>query len=364
MEIGCKKQRVHVIKQRNVHTDREQDVYYWEQQDEADFQNHNVPLSRQAQRRLLGTLLFFELLADTNCFTTVPRNPLCLPTLFPDNFRLQVPVPLAVPSWMKDFTETCEVYYYEPERYVPTNAASFWSWLFSNTVLGPERMINGLIFLQVVLGGLLLAPAFALEKFGLQYPYMSWLPNLLLILPGGDTPSAQLIVCTATHTYDFLYDAWLAYLFFVIVAPLFTILLAAYASFLALIATQKMRQAARLERARKLIDVGLLSERNAPPLGNLGAGLAPAAMTPSTRCRPSCATTSPRSSRTPSTCLGPPASSSAPTTLMPGRAATPSSCAPSAPPTSTLGASPTSAAAPPTRPPTTRCPTRLLEGSP
>lgn len=267
------KQRVHVIKQRNVHTDREQDVYYWEQQDEADFQNHNVPLSRQAQRRLLGTLPFFELLADTNCFTTVPRNPLCLPTLFPDNFRLQVPVPLAVPSWMKDFTETCEVYYYEPERYVPTNAASFWSWLFSNTVLGPERMINGLIFLQVVLGGLLLAPAFALEKFGLQYPYMSWLPNLLLILPGGDTPSAQLIVCTATHTYDFLYDAWLAYLFFVIVAPLFTILLAAYASFLALIATQKMRQAARLERARKLIDVGLLSERNAPPLGNLGAGL-------------------------------------------------------------------------------------------
>ena len=175
---------------------------------------------RAAMRHMLGVLPFLDLLASTDCFTSKPRNPMCLPNIFPDGFLLDLGVPIAEPAWLKDFSETCSVYFYEPSRNVPMKASGFFSWFSGNSVLGPQRMINGVCWYLLIFNSLFNTATYTIEKFGLEVPLLSWISSALLILPGGQLPSIQLILCIIAHTYDGIYDALLIYLFVVVVWPI------------------------------------------------------------------------------------------------------------------------------------------------
>jgi hypothetical protein len=170
-----------------------------------------------AVRHLLGRLPFLTLLASTDCYTTSPRNPLCVPDFVPDGFRLDIAL-IDTPKIFTSLSEVCEMYFYQPTRRVPrgTELYRWQTWvdyLTGPVFLGPMRIWNGFIWMLIVTAQFFDIIAFDIEFFGISIPLLRGIADFLLILAPGDGLGLDMVACLTVHIYDVLIFLFYAVIF-------------------------------------------------------------------------------------------------------------------------------------------------------
>lgn len=138
------------------------------------------------------------LLSSADCFTSDPRNPLCIPEL-PENFTLCIPNIV----WPKAITgnETCRFF-------KPTTCVFCW-----------ERIYNFFGWWRTILAAIVSAVNY-IDVVGTVFPFVKWIVDLLI--PGGTNNKLTIVdyVCLVKYLYDMVLVGIVIYLFYLLAWPL------------------------------------------------------------------------------------------------------------------------------------------------
>jgi hypothetical protein len=152
----------------------------------------------------------FDLLTATDCYTTTPRNPLCLFT-FPSSWHINGTFRI---QWPDNATgeDFCD-YLYRPIPREPSNPAAWisWDWIW-NAWISVKVIFSALSSVLTNTLGLLD------QKYG---QWLGWLIQPLLAFPPGYMPNGIDWVCFAIYTpYAWGLVGALGYLIYILVWPL------------------------------------------------------------------------------------------------------------------------------------------------
>lgn len=150
----------------------------------------------------------FALFTQTDCYTTDPRNPLCLPELPGNAYWTGPPLVLVWPANATGDT-FCDYLF----SYTPRDLADY------RTYIDGAHVWNGIQWCRVFFS--FLVPLTTL--IGNFVATMNFWPIYYLddisAFPPGHDPTGTDIICWLIHTYDFLLDVTLGYLFAVYAWP-------------------------------------------------------------------------------------------------------------------------------------------------
>lgn len=143
-------------------------------------------------------LPLFDLLTKTNCYNSVPRNPLCLPSI-PHSWYINKAPQV---SWPKNATQ-------DDSFCAPTFKRVHRCLTCWDTYINWRWWYNALQIPRLILSAI---PVFTdtLYQLGQTYPFLRWLWKLPLALPPGHRPSALDWVCAAIYGP---YALWFTYVF-------------------------------------------------------------------------------------------------------------------------------------------------------
>ena len=143
-------------------------------------------------------LPLFELLTQTDCFTTTPRNPLCLPMIPPEYQINEIPEVVWPPEATAD-DSFCAPTFKRVDR-----CLTCWK-----TYVNLRWVYNAIQIPRLILSSI---PVFTntLYQLGQTYPFLRWLFQLPLAKPLGSTPSSLDYVCIMIYApvsllFTFLY---------------------------------------------------------------------------------------------------------------------------------------------------------------
>ncbi len=158
-----------------------------------------------------ATLPLFQLLTQTDCYTSHPRNPLCLPTV-PENWQIN-----SIPTIVWPPNATQDDSFCAPTFKLVKRDLTAWQ-----TYISFRWYYNGLQIPRLILSSI---PIFTDTIYQLTqtFPFLTWLLKIPLALPPGHTPDALDWICAFIYGP---YALWLWYATFKILSLLFPIFLA------------------------------------------------------------------------------------------------------------------------------------------
>jgi hypothetical protein len=182
-----------------------------------------------------ASLPLFDLLTETDCYTTHPRNPLCLP---------EIPQALVIGtcpvlSWPANATgqDFCNYLFCpSPRNLLDWRAYISWCRIWN----GVKMLLFFLAYFPILTSTI----GIIIERF----PWLGWALKWLLVFPPGHTPDEIDWICWVMHLYDAWLDIFISYLLWLLVFPFFEYAVAVYLAFIGLYETYSMIDAQRAER--------------------------------------------------------------------------------------------------------------------
>lgn len=146
----------------------------------------------------------FKTVATTDCFTSDPRNPLCLPEI-PGNFTVRIP-PLVLP-----FNITGN------ETDGPGGLCRFYQDA-ACCVLCPARIWNAFTAIRMLIISNPIALIFLATAEAVM-PWLAWLTKAILLVPPDEEVTLLDFICVILHVYDVLIVVFLGLLFYWLLWP-------------------------------------------------------------------------------------------------------------------------------------------------
>lgn len=183
-------------------------------------------------------LPLFELLS-LDCYTTSPRNPLCLPEI-PSSWIIRKTPQVKWPENATGDDSFCAPLYCLPPRdLLDWRAWISWCWI-----------MNGITSYKLILSQLFVIFTDSIGFLKDNYSWVSWLLSPILALPPGATPTDLDWLCFAIHFYGMVLVAFLVWVFFVVIVPIVSWIFRVAARFVAFYETFVMADELRRERLK------------------------------------------------------------------------------------------------------------------
>jgi hypothetical protein len=205
-----------------------------------------------------SAITVFDLLTGTDCFTTTPRNPLCLFSL-PASFQINN-TPQII--WPENATgdDFCD-YLYRP---IPREAGNWRAWI------SPDWFFNAFQSVRIILSALSSVLTNSLGLLDKQYgQWIGWVIQPFLAFPPGYMPNGIDWVCFAIYTpYAWMLCAAIGLLFYTVVKPALALALETIVSWTVFsglfIAQEQARQERLKETDQMFLRASKMKQMNVP----------------------------------------------------------------------------------------------------
>jgi hypothetical protein len=187
-----------------------------------------------------ANLPLFTLLTATNCQSSTPRNPLCLPQ-FPTAWlqnKVEIVYPADACLGNDDF---CQPLYCIPPRDL-LDPAAWISWC---------HIENGWTSIKLVFGAFFFILTDTMSLLGVNYNFFAWIFTPFLVLPIGSLPTFDDWICFVIYLYDIVLDAFLIWLFCILIMPFIDWFFRCVSTFLAIYDMFIASNEARRERMKE-----------------------------------------------------------------------------------------------------------------
>ena len=182
----------------------------------------------------------FDLLTATDCYTTTPRNPLCLFT-FPSSWAINGSFRI---QWPANATgdDFCDYLYLQPPRDASNPQAWInWAWIW-------DAFQSLRVVISAISSALTNNVGLLDQKYG---QWLGWIIQPLLAFPPGYMPNGVDWVCWAIYTpYAWLLVGAIGFLIYLIIYPLLNFVLESISSWTIFNGIFVMAEQQRLERMR------------------------------------------------------------------------------------------------------------------